>query len=142
MLIPDVNVLVGAQRNDDSPHAREMRAWLESALAGHEAVGIIEHTLASMFRIVTHPRIFAIPTKPHEAVAFAHAVLAAPNVQVIRPTDRHWPLFTELVTDQRLRANDIPDAYLAALALEAGATFVTADRAFVRFGVRTFDPTS
>ena len=141
MQIPDVNVLVGAQRNDDSPHAHAMRTWLESALAGHETVGIIEHTLSSMIRVVTHPRVFANPTKPHEALAFADAVMSAPNVQLVRPADRHWPLFSELVRSQRLRANDIPDAYLAALALEAGATFVTADRGFVRFGVRTLDPT-
>ena len=38
MLLLDVNVLVGAQRNDDSPHSRAMRAWLNTALAGHEAV--------------------------------------------------------------------------------------------------------
>lgn len=40
-----------------------------------------------------------------------------------------------------LRGNAIPDAYLAALALEQGATWVTTDRGFARYeGLRLLDP--
>lgn len=137
MLFLDVNVLVGAQRNDDSPGAAEARAWLTQALAGHEQIGVAEMVLSSMVRIVTHPRIFSSPSTPAQAIEFADALLAAPRVSVVRPGGRHWEIFRDLVTMHRLRANDIPDAYLASLALEIGATVVTADRGFARFGVRT-----
>ena len=142
MLFLDVNVLVGAQRNDTSPHARTMRSWLESAAAGHEPIGVSELALSAMVRIVTHPRVFDRPSTPAEAIGFADALLAAPRVAVVRPGPRHWSIFTALVADQRLRGNDVPDAYYAAVALEQGATVVTADRGFSRFGVRVLDPTA
>lgn len=142
MLLLDVNVLIGAQRNDDSPHSRTMRAWLNTALAGHEAVGVSELALSAMVRIVTHPRVFERPSKPAEALAFAEALLAAPQSSVVRPSARSWQIFADLVAQHRLRGNDVPDAYYAAIALEQGATVVTADRGFARFDVQTFDPTA
>lgn len=141
MLFLDVNVVVGAQRNDDSPHARAMRRWLDGALRGHEAVGVAEQVLASMVRIVTNPRVFVSPSAPAHATEFADALLGSPAVSVVRPGPRHWTIFADLVSTHRLRGNDVPDAYLAAIALEVGATMVTADRGFTRFGVAVLDPT-
>jgi predicted nucleic acid-binding protein len=47
----------------------------------------------------------------------------------------------DLVTSQRLRGSDVPDAYLASVAMEQGATMVTLDRGFRRFeGLRVLDP--
>lgn len=142
MFFLDVNVLVGAQRNDDSPHSRTMRRWLEDALVGHEALGLSELALSAMVRIVTHPGVFEQPAAPSEAIAFADALRAAPQAAIVRPGGRHWTIFSDLVTQHRLRGNDVPDAYYAALALEHGATLVTADRGFQRFGVRLLDPTA
>ena len=59
----------------------------------------------------------------------------------VRAGERHWPNFRGLVEQHGLRGNDIPDAYLAALALEQGATWVTTDRGFARYeGLRLLDP--
>lgn len=142
MLFLDVDVLVGAQRDDDAPSSRPMRVWLEAALAGHEPIGVSELALSAMVRIVTHPKVFAQPSTPAHALAFADALLAAPQVAIVRAGPRHWPIFRALVAEHRLRGNDVPDAYYAAIALELGATVVTADRGFGRFGVRTLDPTA
>ena len=142
MLFLDVNVLVGAQRNDESPNSQTMRRWLEDALAGHQPIGISELALSAMVRLVTHPRLFEQPSAPSEAIAFADALLAAPQVTVVRPGGRHWAIFSELITEHRLRGNDVPDAYYAAIALEQGATIVSADRGFRRFGIRILDPTA
>lgn len=142
MLFLDVNVLVGAQRNDDAPLSGPMRAWLERALTGHEALGVSELALSAMVRIVTHPRVFAQPSAPGQALDFADALLAASQVTIVRPGARHWSIFSALVAEHRLRGNDVPDAYYAAIALEQGATVVTADRGFSRYGVRTLDPTA
>jgi len=61
-------------------------------------------------------------------------------VRVI-PSSRHWSLFEEYVLDLRLVGNDIPDAYLAALALDHDAALATLDRGFRRFpGLRIVDP--
>ncbi|WP_156253667.1 TA system VapC family ribonuclease toxin [Pseudactinotalea terrae] len=142
MLFLDVNVLVGAQRNDNSPHSRTMRRWLDEALTGHQRIGISELALSVMVRIVTHARVFEHPTAPSEALAFANTLLAAHPVGVVRPGARHWSIFADLVTQHRLRGNDVPDAYYAALALEHGATMVTADRGLGRFGIPILDPTT
>lgn len=142
MLLLDVNVLVGAQRNDSSPRSQVMREWLEEALTGHRVIGLSEFALSAMVRIVTHPRIFEQPTTPSQALAFADALIGAPQASVVRPGARHWAVFAALVSDHRLRGNDVPDASYAALAIEHGATLVTADRGFRRFDVPVLDPTS
>jgi predicted nucleic acid-binding protein len=46
--------------------------------------------------------------------------------------DRHWDIFAALCRKTRARGNHIPDAFLAALAIESGSEFVTADRGFAR----------
>lgn len=141
MLFLDVNVLVHTFRPRDTADGAAVRDWLMQHLAGHERLGITEHVLSAMVRIVTNARIFNEPAAPLDAVAFADSLLAAPNVAVLRPQDRHWAVFRELVTEHRLRGNDVPNAYLAALALENGATMVTRDRGFRRFAqLRTIDP--
>jgi toxin-antitoxin system PIN domain toxin len=142
MLFPDVNVCLLAMAPDLSAQARQVRDWLTGALNGHEAVGFAEQVLASVVRIATHPRVFNTPATPVEAIEFADALLRAPSAIVVRPGARHWSIFTDLVTTHRVRGNDIPDAFLAAVALEVGATVVTLDRGFRRYPLRTIDPTA
>jgi toxin-antitoxin system PIN domain toxin len=74
-------------------------------------------------------------------LAFCAAVLDAPSAVPVRPGVRHWPIFAGLCHDVGARGNLVPDAYLAALALEHGATWVTTDRGFARFpGLRWRTP--
>ena len=143
MLFPDVNVLLHAYRSDDSPENLALHDWLAAALTGPTPVAVSEAVLSSVVRIATHSRVFKDPAPPSGALGFCDAVLAAPSARVVRPGSRHWAHFRTLVSDLRLRGNDVPDAYLAALALEHGATFVTRDRGFARFGtLRILDPLS
>ncbi len=62
MLLPDVNVLVYAHREDLAAHP-VARGWLESALNGDEPVGLFNPTLASFLRIATNRRIFKTPRR-------------------------------------------------------------------------------
>jgi toxin-antitoxin system PIN domain toxin len=141
VLFPDVNVCLEAMRPDASTEASRVRDWLEDALNGHEQVGLSELVMSAVVRISTHPRIFRSPSSPADAIAFTDALLAAPAAVVVRPGARHWAIFRDLVAEHRLRGNDVPDGYLAAFAMEAGATFVTRDRGFARFaGLRLADP--
>lgn len=141
MLFSDANILVHTIRPRVSPEGATVREWFMRALQGHESVGISEAVLSSMTRIVTQVRLYTDPATAQECMEFADALLAVPSVQIVRPGPRHWPIFRQLVTDHRLRGNDVPDAYLASIALEQGATFVTLDRGFNRFkGLRTLNP--
>jgi hypothetical protein len=51
----------------------------------------------------------------------------------LRPGERHWSVFTRLCREPDARGILIPDAYLAALAIESGSQLVSTDRDFVRF---------
>lgn len=133
MLLLDVNVCLYAYRPAESEVAARVHAWLTSRLVGRERVGVSESVLAAVVRIATHPRVFRQPSTPADAIAFTESLLAAPAAQLVRPGPDHWPLARELITEHRLRGNDVPDAVLAAHALELGASLVTLDRGFARF---------
>jgi hypothetical protein len=140
VLLLDVNVCVYAFRRESGRH-EDFKAWLEQALSGSEPVGLPEPVLASTIRLVTNHRIYQDPSTPAAVLSFCDALLDAPAAMRVRPGERHWAIFRDLVSQHGLRGNDIPDAYLAALALEQGATWVTTDRGFARYeGLRVLDP--
>ncbi|HET8987799.1 MAG TPA: TA system VapC family ribonuclease toxin [Humibacillus sp.] len=141
MLLLDVNVCLYAYRPAESESAALVSEWLAPRLVGHERVAVSETVLASVMRIATHPKIFRTSSTPSDVVAFAESLCAAPAAQRVRPGPDHWQIVTDLVRDHRLRGNDVPDAVLAAHALELGATLVTLDRGFARFSpLRTVNP--
>jgi toxin-antitoxin system PIN domain toxin len=132
MLGVDVNVLVYAHRKDSAEH-QTYRPLLERLANGEEPLGLPDIALSGFIRLMTDRRIFAHPTQPDEAWAAVDALLAAPAAMALRPGERHWTVFRQLANDITARANDIPDAYLAADALENNATWLSADRGFARF---------
>ncbi|MHB1526510.1 MAG: TA system VapC family ribonuclease toxin [Candidatus Dormibacteria bacterium] len=132
MLLADVNVYVYAHRRESDRH-QEYRAWLEERLSGDEPFGVSELVLSSFVRIVTNHRVYREPTLPEAAIEFCEVVLAAPAAVPLRPGPSHWSIFAGLCRQLRARANSVPDAYLAAMAIEHGVTWVTLDAGFTRF---------
>jgi len=140
MLIADVNIFVGAHRVEMDSHDN-YRDWLERSLTGPELFGVCELVLSAFLRLITNHRIFAEPTPVDVGLEFCQQLRTAPASVVVRPSDRHWPVFADLCSRTPARGNLVPEAYLAAMAIENGATFVTRDRGFARFkGVRLLDP--
>lgn len=132
MLLPDVNILVYAQREDLPQHAAA-KSWLESALNGSEPVALFDPTLASFLRIVTNRRVFKIPTPLPTALAFSEAMRASPAVRPLNAGPNHWRIFEQLCRDLNCVGDAIPDAYLAALAIENDCEFISTDAGFARF---------
>jgi predicted nucleic acid-binding protein len=58
---------------------------------------------------------------------------ATPIAMTVRPGRRHWAVFERRIVDADAGGNLVPDAYLAALCNEQGATWYSADRDFARF---------
>ena len=59
------------------------------------------------------------------------------------PGPRHWEIFIRLCRAARVNGNLVPDAYLAALAIESGSEWITTDRDYSRFpGLRWRHPFS
>jgi len=132
MLLPDVNILVYAHREESPGHPR-FSAWLEDLINGDETFGVSELVCSGFLRVVTHPRIFVRPTELEDALAFVGAIRSQPNCAVITPGPRHWQIFSDLCTRSRARGALIPDAYFAALAIESGSEWITSDGDFARF---------
>jgi uncharacterized protein len=142
MVLPDVNVLVYAYRADAPGHAG-YRAWLEAVVAGDQAFGLADIVLSGFLRVVTHPRVFTPPSPIEHALTFVDTLRRQPNCVVIAPGVRHWSIFARLCHDAGARGNLVPDAYLAAMAIESGCEWITTDRDYSRFrGLRWRHPLS
>jgi toxin-antitoxin system PIN domain toxin len=140
MQLPDVNVLVYAYRGETVDHA-QYRDWLEDVVNADEAYGYSDLVLSGFVRIVTHPRVFRPPSPLQDALAFVAVIRNRPNAVQIDPGGRHWGIFSNLCQRAGARGNLVPDAYLAALAIESGSEWITADRGFARFpGLRWRHP--
>ena len=132
MILLDVNVLVYAHRIDTDRHA-EYRDWLEAVWAKPSTHAVSESVLSSVLRIVTHHRVFDPPTPFDQAIAFVEQIRSRPNAVIISPGKRHWDIFVDLCRKSDAIGNLVPDAYLAALAIESGSELITTDRDFARF---------
>lgn len=132
MDLADVNVLVHAHREDAPDHTR-CHEWVSRMLASPRAYAVSDLVLSGFIRVVTHPRIFREPSPVESALAFVSEIRDRPNAVPVAPGPRHWSIFLDLVEGAGARGNLIPDAYLAALAIESGCEWVTTDRDFARF---------
>jgi uncharacterized protein len=132
MQMPDVNVLVHAHR-EESPSHMSYAAWLVSLAQGPEPFAISELALHGFFRIVTNRRIFDPPSTMQQALRFIDALLARPTCSLIRLGPSHWSIFRRLCEEGNLKGKIVADAVHAALAIESGCEWVTADTDFARF---------
>ena len=132
VILIDVNILVYAKRLDSVNHTK-FRAWLEEALASEAIIGSSELVLSSVVRILTHPQIFREPTQLSEALEYVVYLREHPVCVPVAPGARHWEIFTRLCKAAGAKGNLISDAYFAALAIESGAEWITADRDYARF---------
>jgi hypothetical protein len=140
MILLDVNVLVDAFRGDQPRHPA-VRAWVDQVVEGDAAFGVPELVLSGFVRVVTHPRVFEEPDDVDDALAFAERLRELPHALAVQPGERHWSIFARLCRVTRATGNTVPDAYLAAIAIESGGELVTADRGFARFpGLRWREP--
>lgn len=111
----------------------EYREWLEGVLASDSPFGYSELILSGFVRIVTNPRVYVKPTSAMDAFAFAESIRTQPNAIRLAPQAGHWKIFQQLCLSAEAKGNLVPDAYLAALAIESGSEWLTADRDYARF---------
>lgn len=131
-MILDANVLLYAV-DADSPHQQVAADWLTSALNGSTRVGLPCQTVGAFLRIATHPRVSRNPLPARDAHAFVDSWLAAPAAWVPPAGEGALVAYRLLATRHHVTGNLVPDALLAALALENGVPVVSADSDFARF---------
>jgi hypothetical protein len=89
--------------------------------------------LLAFLRLVTNPRVFERPEPMVDAWHQVRAWLACETVRIPQTTERHANLLNDLLALPGVHANLVPDAHLAALALEHGLTMCSTDGNFARF---------
>lgn len=140
MKILDVNILLYA-KFDLFPQHGEVLEWLERHFACGTAIGIPWETICGFLRIATNRKAISTAIPVSEAWEQVRLWLKCPTVTIPLPTDVHADVFDRLVSLGGMSSGLIPDAQLAALAMEHGATFVTCDGDFRRFpGIAVENP--
>lgn len=140
VILVDANLLVYAFAQDLPQHERA-RAWLDDQLNGPMRVGMPWESLLAFVRLVSNPRIFECPATVARAWQQVVEWLAADRTWIPQATETHPKVLTELLGEIGGRANLVPDAHLAALAIEHGLTVCSSDGDFARFsGIRWINP--
>ncbi len=132
MILLDVNVLIAAHRSDH-PHHEVVRPWFDRAMGASEAFTVPDIVSVGFVRIVTNRRVVAAPSPAAEALGFLLTVVMQPGHVSLTPGPHHHELFRRACLEGDATGDLVPDAYLAALAIEHGGTLVSLDRDFARF---------
>lgn len=131
MILVDANLLIYASAPETAQHAAA-KDWLDGCLNGPSRVGLPWPSLLAFMRIVSNPRLFEGASLAH-ARDQVQAWLALPNTWVPAATEEHPRILNELLENERSHRL-VPDAHLAALALEHGLILCSSDGDFARFG--------
>lgn len=131
-MLVDANILLYAVDEASAFHDAAA-AWLTPALNGPRRVGLPWTSVSAFLRIATNPRAIDAPLTPTEAWEVIDGWLAAPAAWSPGPGPGHHEILRDLTIRHDLRAGLVPDASLAALAVEHGLDVVSADSDFARF---------
>ena len=132
MRVPDINILIYAI-NRDTPYHKQAKAWLEQSLSGSEPVGLTWIVILGFLRIVTHGSIMPHPLSAETALELINGWLRQPVVRILQPSNQHWQLVKELLSQIGTAGNLTSDAHLAAFAIEHAACLYSSDNDFSRF---------
>jgi uncharacterized protein len=136
-MLLDINVLVAAYRQDHPQHVAA-KSWLTQFLeaSGAQPLTLCMPVASGFLRLVTNAKIFPQPSDAAKAVDFLDWVNEHPRTRWAE-SGNEWPHLRNLVLDQSLTGNHIPDAQLAALAQHLGEALVTFDKGFRKLLPRT-----
>ena len=132
MILVDTNLLLYAHVRTFPQHT-QAREWLDARLSSNDPVGLPWMSLLGFLRIVTNPRVFERPEPMHLAWNQVANWLDCKVVWIPQPTERHREVLESLLNGPGILANLVPDAHLAALAIEHGLTLCSADSDFALF---------
>ena len=142
MILVDVNILVYASLRPFREH-EQAREWLDRQLSGVDRLGLPWAALLGFLRVATNRRVVEQPLPIAEAWDQIKLWRSVDCVWIPQPTDRHADILGRLLALPGIRGDLVPDAHLAALAIEHGLTLCSTDGDFARFpGLRWENPLS
>jgi toxin-antitoxin system PIN domain toxin len=132
VILVDVNLLLYATNVSAGQH-RAAREWLDRQLVESPRVGLPWATLLGFLRLATNARAITRPLTMAAAWQQVSQWLACEPTWVPLPTERHGEVLGRLLAEPGMYGNLVPDAHLAALAIEHGLTLCSTDGDFARF---------
>lgn len=137
----DVNLLLYAS-DTSSPRQPEAVRFLQQRVSDPDLFCIAWSTLMAYLRIATHPRIFARPLAPAEALRNIESLLGLPRVRVLSEREDFLETYHAVTDSLMVRGNLVPDAHLVTLLRQHGVPrLYTADRDFRKFDfLEVIDP--
>jgi hypothetical protein len=129
----DVNILLYASDTSSPKHAEAIR-FLKQRASDPDLFCIAWPTLIAFLRIATHPRIFAQPLSPDDALGNVESLLSLPRLRTLSEGEGFLEIYREVTARFPVRGNLVPDAHVAALLLQHGVRrLYTVDRDFRKF---------
>ena len=133
MILIDTNILIYAHVNSFAQHNRA-REWLDQQLNAAAFIGLPVGQHAHIPTVlVTNPCVFQHPESMRDAWKQVCTWLSSETAWVPQPTERHAELLDRFLAVPGVHGNLVPDAHLAALAVEHGLTLCSTDGDFARF---------
>jgi len=132
VLLIDVHLLLYAHLKL-SPFHERTRAWLDEQLRSNQRIGMPWLSLLGFLRVSTNPRALIRAESVAGALKQMQEWLAHDRVWVPEPTEGHHEVLADLLLPLDIGGNSVPDAHLAALAIEHGLVLCSNDRGFARF---------
>lgn len=137
----DTNILVYAHR-EDSPFHQKALATLQELANGSARWAIPWPCLHEFIAVVTHPRIFSLPSPLPTALAAMRVWIESPMCEMIGEGPDYFPVLEKLAQGAQLSGPMIHDARVAAICLHNGISILlSCDRDFSRFPtLKTLNP--
>ena len=132
MLMPDVNVLIYAHRQDEAWH-EPYADWLRQIVDGPEPFALSVLVAVGFVRIVTNARIYEDPTPLPVALAAIEQLAGHPRCRLATPGVNHLDEVARLCRAVGATGKLVADAQHAALAITEGCTWVSRDADFAGF---------
>ena len=140
MIVPDTNLLVYVY-NEDAPQHSAARRWWERLLGGTESIGVPWIVATGFIRVISNGRITTSDLSPTGAAELVNNWFSRPHIEPIDPGPAHMDHFRRFLNVPGSGPNLVPDAHIAAIAMDYDAEVHSADRDFGRFtGVRWRNP--
>jgi toxin-antitoxin system PIN domain toxin len=138
VILLDANLLLYAA-NRDAPEHEAARTWLDEQLNNAARVGFPWPTMVAFVRLAINPLVVRHPVEAREAWRQVRDWLSCPNAWTPVPTERHAVIVGSFFDMPAMTSRLVPDAHLAALAIENGVVLCSTDGDFAKFPGLTWE---
>lgn len=133
MIALDTNILVHAHQREADLHGVAISIVRELA-ESPAPWAICFHCLIEFYAVVTHPKLWRLPSTPKQAMDQIAAWRESPSLRLLSDNDATLDMIGHLAQKAKIHGSQIHDARIAACCLTFGVRELwTVDRDFGRF---------